>query len=83
MSEILITIFVLSLEQEYDMFIPINMPMKEAIDLIQKNLVDLSQENYEIIENPVLYSEIDGKVINQNNIVKFSGLFNGCKVLLK
>ena len=83
MDEILVTIYVLSLEQEYDLFLPINMNMKDAIVLIQKTLVELSDENYEVVSNPLLYSEDEGKLINLNNIVKFSGLKNGCKVLLK
>lgn len=83
MKEILVTIFVLSLNQEFDLFLPINMKVKEAIDLIQKNLVELSDGNYIVNQNPILYSEVSGKTINMNNIVKYSGLTNGCKVLLK
>lgn len=83
MSEILITIYVLSLGQEFDIFLPIGMKVAEALDLIQNTVYELSLENYEKVENPLLYSEDTGKVINANNIVKFSGLKNGCKVLLK
>lgn len=83
MNEILITVYVLSLQQDFDIFLPIGLKMGEALNLIQNMIYDLSLENYEKLENPLLYSEIDGKVINTNNIVKFSGLKNGSRVLLK
>lgn len=83
MNEILVTIYVLGLEDEFDLFLPIGISMREAIDMIQKVLVELSNGNYVISENPILYSQTSGKLINLNNIVKFSGLKNGCKVILK
>lgn len=83
MNEILVSIYVLSLNQEFDVFLPIGLNMIEALDLIQDTISDLSGRNYEKVESPLLYSEDSGKVINLNNIVKFSGLKNGSKVLLK
>ena len=82
MKEILVTIYVLSLQEEFDIFIPIKFNVKEALDLIQDTLVNLSNGNYEKVDNPLLYDE-NGKVINSNNAVKYSGLKNGCTVLLK
>ena len=82
MKEILVTIYVLSLQEEFDIFIPIKFNVNEAIDLIQDSIVNLSNGNYQKVENPLLYEE-SGKVINGNNAVKYSGLKNGCTVLLK
>lgn len=81
MEKILITIYVLSLQKEFDIFLPINVHMNQALDLIQNSILDLD-DNYQIIPNPILYCEQSGKIINVNNTVKFSGLQNGCKVLL-
>ena len=82
MNKILVSIYVLALEESYDILIPINLNMKEAIDLIQETLIELSEGAYQKKEAVLLYTE-DGLVINTNNTVKFSGLTNGCKVLLK
>lgn len=81
MKKILVTIYVLSLQQEFDVFIPIAMNMKDAISLIQDSIVKLSKENYKKKESVILFNE-DGKIINPNNKVKFSGLNNGSKVIL-
>lgn len=81
MKKILVTIYVLSLQQEFDVFIPIAMNMKDAILLIQDSIVKLSNENYQKKDNIMLFDE-DGKIINLNNKAKFSGLNNGSKVVL-
>ncbi|MBE6157754.1 MAG: hypothetical protein E7160_03055 [Firmicutes bacterium] len=83
MKEILVTIFVLPLNQEFDLFLPINIKVQDALQLIQTNIVELSDGNYVVNPQAMLYSEVAGKIINPNNIVKYSGLKNGCKVLLK
>ena len=81
MKKILVTIYVLSLQQEFDVFIPITMNMNDAISLIQDSIVKLSNENYQKKDNVMLFDE-DGKIINLNNKAKFSGLNNGSKVVL-
>lgn len=81
MKKILVTIYVLSLQQEFDVFIPIAMNMNDAISLIQDSIVKLSNENYQKKDNVMLFDE-DGKIINLNNKAKFSGLNNGSKVVL-
>lgn len=82
MKEILVTIYVLSLQQDFDMFIPIKFNMNEAIDLIQDTIVNLSNGNYQKVEHPLLFTD-SGNVVNNNNNVKYSGLKNGSKVILK
>ncbi len=82
MNKILISVYVLTIEEEYDMFIPINENMKNVLNLIQQTVNELSDGYYVINQNALLYNGIDGKIINNNNIVKFSGLKNGSRVLL-
>ena len=81
MKKILIVVYVLFLENEYDILLPINISVLEAIELIQTSVCELSGNTYIINDNAVLYDAY-GKVININNIVKFSGLKNGSKVIL-
>ena len=70
-------------DQEYDLFIPLVINMKEGLSMIQETIKELSEDNYVVHDDAKLYSSVDGKLINLNNVVKFSGLKNGCKVLLK
>ena len=81
MDKILITIYVLSLDEYYDLFVPINSPTKEIYDMIQNAIVELSRNNYQKHENAMLITG-EGKIINNNNVVRLSGLTNGCTVVL-
>lgn len=81
MNKILITIYVLNIESQYDLMVPINLSVKEALELIQDAIVELSSNSYKKNPEALLYDE-DGKNINLENIVKFSGLKNGSKILL-
>ena len=44
MNEILVTIYVLGLDEEYDMFLPIGLGMKDCLNLIQSTIKELSDE---------------------------------------
>ena len=81
MNKILVTVYVLTLDNQYDLLIPININTIDAIDLIQNSIVDLVGEEYIVNKNAFLYDE-KGCIINPNNIIKFSGLKNGSKVML-
>ncbi len=81
MKELLVTIYVLSLQREFDLFIPIFLNTSEALNLIQDSIVEMSQGNYVKKEEVLLITE-SGNRINTNNPIKYSGLTNGCRVLM-
>ena len=83
MKKILVSIFVLTLGEKYDLFIPIDMKLLDALNLIQKSIKELSDGEYIVKpEDKILIYNEDGNMINTANIVKFSGLKNGCKVMM-
>ena len=82
MDKILVNIFVPALDKDFDLELPINLEMKYVLDEIQKSLYELSDNSYVISDNVKLYDKNTGRLINLNNIVKYSGLTNGCSVLL-
>ena len=81
MNKILVTVYVLALDESYDVLLPINLKMEEVYDLIQNTISELSGNNYEKHDNVVLLTG-NGKLINNNNMVRLSGLTNGCRVVL-
>ena len=82
MNKILVTVYVPAVEKKYDMFVPINVKVSEFINSLQDSILELSNDFYEKNENAVLIDSLTCKVINSNNIVKFSGLRNGSFVML-
>lgn len=83
MDKVLVSIFVPSIEKEFNVYLPINLKLLDVINSFQNDLVNLSDNNFEIIEKPVLYNDFDGKILNLNNIVKDCGLKKGCRLLLR
>lgn len=81
MNKLLITIYVISIDESYDILLPINLNMSEALELIQNTIVDLSNNNYVKHSNAVLINS-QCKQINVENVVRLSGLTNGCKIAL-
>ena len=82
MDKILVTIYVLTLGEEYDVLLPINISGIETLKVIQETIKELSLDTYEINPNAILFNE-DGLIINLKNNIRFSGLRNGSKVILR
>ena len=82
MNKIYINIFIPALDKDFNVALPINLEMQHVIAELQKTLNELSDGSYIINSNVKLYDKNTGCLINLNNIVKYSGLKNGCSVLL-
>lgn len=82
MDKILVTVHVPVIEENYDFFLPINLPMSFIANALQDSIAELSNGAYKKKDRIVMFDSIDGKIINQNNIVKFSGLRNGSDILI-
>lgn len=82
MDKILVSIYVLTIDEEYDLFVSINETVKESLEIIQNAIKELSGGSYQIHPEANLYSGLDGRVVNPHNLVKFSGLANGARLLL-
>ena len=81
MKKVLVSIYVLKLDKTYDVKLPINLPMKDVLELIQGAIKQMN-DAYEINNNAKLYEALSGNLLNVNNIVKFSGVKNGEKLML-
>lgn len=81
MNKLLLTIYVFSLDETYDILLPVNLKMTEALDLIQNTLVELSGNNY-VKHSDVILMNSESRIINSKNVVRLSGLTNGCKLIL-
>lgn len=81
MDKILVTIYVLSIDEQFDVFLPIGKTVSYILDYIQDSIVDLSNNNYVKKENVLLYLS-NGLIVNPNNTVKYSGIKNGSKLCL-
>ncbi len=80
-NKILIQLYIPLIEEEYDIFIPINKRVGTIKQLIEKNISEQSN-GYIIKEDTNLYSKETGKVYDVQLIVKDTDLKNGSRVVL-
>lgn len=82
MDKIYIDLFIPALDRSFNIELPINLEMKYVIEKLQESLEELTDGAYGKNFNTKLYDKNTGCLINTNNIVKYSGLKNGCSVLM-
>ncbi len=80
-NKILIQLYIPLIEEEYDIFIPINKRVGTIKQLIEKNISEQAN-GYVIKEDTNLYSKETGKVYDVQVLVKDTDLKNGSRVVL-
>ena len=76
-NKILVVVYVPSVDEEYDMFIPIN----KKVGTI-KNVLISCINGIDIMSGYILINEEDSKIIEDNVYIKNSGINNGSRLVL-
>jgi len=82
MNKILIIVYIPLIEQEYDIYIPINKKIGTIKNTIIKSIVELSDGNIKNTSNLKLYDKETTNIYDNNIMVKDSGIKNGSKLIL-
>ena len=82
-NKILIEVIVPLLEENFEIYIPVNKRISTVIKLIEKSLNEITNGYYPIQkENSVIIDEESGSVFDVNLTVKESKMINGSKIIL-
>ncbi len=81
-NKILIELSIPSIEKTYDLYIPINKKVGTVKNLIEKALVELTDNAYIISEDTNFYSTETGKIYNVNSTIVDTDLENGSRIIL-
>ena len=82
-NEILIEVIVPLLEENFEIYIPVNKRISTVIKLIEKSLNEITNGYYPTQkENSVIIDEESGSVFDVNLTVKESKMINGSKIIL-
>ncbi|MBQ2872658.1 MAG: hypothetical protein IJE89_01500 [Bacilli bacterium] len=77
-NKLLVELYILSLDKKFEVFVPINDKIGNISNLLSKNFQTLFNEK----ENYVFLNLYNGKVYNNNEIVRNTDIKNGTKLLL-
>lgn len=81
-NKILIQLYIPLVEEEYDIFIPINKRVGTIKQILEKTISDQSDNGYIITEDSNLYSKETGKVYDVQLLIKDTDLKNGSRIVL-
>lgn len=82
MNKVLVKLLVPLIEEEYDVWIPINKKIYRVIELLIKAVHELSSGVYAPTEVPMLYDRITAKEFDINLTVKDNDIKNGSQIVL-
>lgn len=82
MDKVLVEVFVPVLNNSFDIFISLQSPMYEVLDLIKKAIIEISDGRFIGNENTTICHREDGTIININLSVYELEIRNGSKLML-
>ena len=69
------------LDKRYELLVPIDKKIHELINLLKKNIPELS-ENYYKNKKPNLFNKSTGELYNMNLVIKNSNIKTGTRLVL-
>lgn len=82
MEKVLVEIFVPVLDRSFDVFIPLQSPMYEVLELIKKAITEMSDGRFIANQNTTICHREDGSILNINLSVYELEIRNGSKLML-
>ncbi len=82
MNKVLVNIYVPLIEQEYNLFIPVNRKIGLVKKIIGHSIVELSDGNYQIEGYFNLYNKTTNRVYDDDTYVINTDIRNGSKLIL-
>ena len=81
-NKILLEVYVPLIEKEYDIFVPINKSIGTIKKIIEKGIIELSDNEYIVKDDSNLYSKETGKIYSVNSKLIDTDLKNGSRIIL-
>lgn len=81
-NKILVDIFVPTINQTYNIFIPVNKSVGEILQLLNKTVNELTEGEFPISNNLSLINLYTGTTYNLEYSVKDNKILNGSKLML-
>lgn len=81
-NKILVELEVPLIEKKYDLFIPTNKKIGTIKNLVEEELIELTEGSYKKVDSTNFYSKETGVIYDVNNNVRDTDLKNGSRVIL-
>lgn len=81
-NKILIELIVPDITETYNIYIPINRKIGNLIELLNKSISELTDNNYIGSEKTNLYNRITGEKYHFNSLIRETDIRNGSSLIL-
>lgn len=81
-NKVLVKIILPEMDKSYDMYLPINRKIGNAIELINKMLDELTMGEYKASVHQCLYEKSTGKIYENNKLIIDTDIRNGSTLVL-
>ena len=81
-NKVLVTVNVPSLENKYDVYIPVNRKIYSVIKMLCNSLFTISQGAFIMKDNYLLYDANPGNIFDINALVRDTDIRNGSTIIL-
>ena len=81
-NKVLIKLVVPELNEDYDVFIPVNEVVWKIKKLVIKSVADLSGHEMGINDECILINQLTGKIYDNNDIVHNTDIRNGTELIM-
>ena len=81
-NKVLIKLIVPELNEDYDVFIPVNEVVWKIKKLIIKSVSDLSGHSMSINDECILINQLTGRIYDNNDIVHNTDIRNGTEIIM-
>ena len=81
-NKVLVKLIVPEIDEEFDIFIPINKRIGNIIILIIKSILELKQVNYNLNPASSLYNRETGERYSEQSLVRETNIRNGTNLIL-
>ncbi len=82
MYKVLVKLYVPVLEEDYDIWLPLNKKISNTIILLIKAINEFSGGYYNPSKMPLLYNKLTGNVYNMDLTIKDANIRNGTEIIL-
>lgn len=81
-NKVLVHLLIPEIDENYDIFVPINIRIGTVIKLLNKSLEEMTNGVYQVKKNRKLYNTEDSNQYDINSLVRETNIRNGVTVIL-
>ncbi len=81
-NKVLVSVNVPSLEEKYDVYIPVNRKIYSVIKMLKITLFELSSGTFNVQRDYVLYNASNGNIYDMNTLVRDTDIRNDSMIIL-